>query len=290
MKRKPTLGNKAAYITLIITEKTLSLLPVAAVWHMGAVLGQVFHALTKKRRNIVLRNLTIAKPELSDNERKALAKDVFRHSFANLLSSLKTGTMPVEKLQNHITLEGNHILENLDKDKGCVFMLCHMGNWEVLTRLHKLSALDKPTGAMFQTLKNPYIDTHIQESRESEGTHLFSRKHSLRNATKFVKEGGTLGILSDQNVGKRGVSIELFNKKTRLTPIPAMLSQSHQCPIVPISVTTTAPGKWKISIEQPFHIDSETSKEDAVALMIEPLEKIMSTHAKDIFWLHNLWK
>lgn len=290
VKRKPTFGHKTAYITLLVTEKILRLLPLSTVWHMGAGLGTLLHVLIKKRKAVVLRNLSIARPDLTNKQAADLTKEVFRNSFANLLSSVKTSTMPIEQIKKHITFDETETIENLPKEKGCIFMVCHMGNWEILTRMHKLARFDKATGAMFQTLKNPYIDKHVRDSRESEGTQLFSRKHSLRNATKFVKAGGALGVLSDQNVGKRGVNIELFSHTTNLTPIPAMLSQSNQCPIVPISVSTTAPGKWNISFDKPFTIAPDSSKEAAVALIAGSLEKMMTAHTKDFFWLHNLWK
>lgn len=290
MLRKPTFGNKIAYLTLLLVEKTLSLFPVAAVWHMGALLGQIFHILSTKRRNIVLSNLSIAKPDLNELERENLAKKVFRYSFGNLLSSSKTGTMPVTKLKEHVTLGNLEAIKSLPKDKGCIFMIFHMGNWEILTRVHDLIGLEKPTGSIFQTLKNPLVDKHIRESREKEGTKLFAKKRGLIEATKFLKNGGALGILCDQYAGRKGISLSLFNKKTFVTPLPATMAQKYDCPIIPVIITTEQAGHWKLSFGEAIKIPKELDKNEATLALAPIMESIMRENIQDIFWLHDRWK
>ena len=290
MQRKTTLGNRIAYLALISIEALLRLIPLTAVWNIGAFIGKLAYPIAGSRRDIVLRNLEIVHPDLNSQERDKLAKNVFRHSFANLLSSAKTGTMSVGQLKNHITIEGLDIIKNLPTDKGCIFMVFHMGNWEILTRIHKLISLGKPSGAIFQNLKNPLVNQHVLEGREKEGMHLFAKRKGLAEAAKFLKNGGFLGILSDQYAGKKGIKATLFNQETSISPLAASMAYKYQCPIVPVIVTTTRAGKWHIQYADPQYISTELNKNSITTTLVSTMEKIMRENSKDIFWLHNRWK
>jgi len=260
------------------------------MWRIGSGIGRIAHRLAKKRRAIVLANLRIVYPELSHKEVHNLSKKVFRHCFANVASSINTGFISSKKIPSIISIHGQEHLKNLDPDKGCVFLLFHMGNWELLSRVSPLLETDKPSAAMFRPLNNPLINTHITKSREKDGTHLFGRKKGLIKASKFLRDGGTLGILSDQHAGKSGVQLPLFGKKTSITPLPAMLAQKYDCPIIPITLATITPGEWSAQLENPISIPQDLDKTAATASLIPIMEKIMKQNTVDIFWLHDLWK
>ena len=260
------------------------------MWHIGSVLGILGHRLSKKRRAIVSANLHIVHPELSDKKIKKLTKQVFRTSFANLFSSVNTGFISTKRIEKRVTIEGQENLRNLDPEKGCILMALHMGNWEVLSRVNSILETDKPMGAMFRPLNNPYISEHVTESREKDGTQLFSRKRGLILASKFLRAGGMLGIISDQKAGRAGVKTLLFGKEVSLTPLPATLAQKYQCPIIPIVLTTTAPGRWNAHYQEPIFIPKDIDKAEAMALITPTFERIMRDHGSDIFWLHDYWK
>ncbi len=89
---------------------------------------------------------------------------------------------------------------------------------------------------------------------------------------------------------KAGVTLPLFGKETSITPLPVILAQNYDCPILPVTIKTTAPGKWDLDFEKPFHLAKELDKTEATKLLIPIMEKIMKEHCSDIFWLHDRWK
>jgi len=285
-----TFSNKLAYYALLIVEKPIGLIPTSWIWRLGAALGSLGFKLAKERRAIVIENLKIVHPELSEAEIQSLAKTVFRTSFANLFSSVNTGFISTKRVTKLVTIEGQENLRNLDPKKGCILLIFHMGNWEVLSRINSLFDTDKPTGAMFRPLNNPYINDHVIKNREKDGTLLFSRKRGLILASKFLRAGGMLGILTDQHAGHPGVKLPLFGKMTSITPLTATLAQKYQCPVIPIALTTTAPGRWNAHYQDPIFIPKDLDKTAATALLIPTMERIMREHTTDIFWLHDYWK
>jgi len=250
------------------------------------------HFLASKRRKIVAYNLSIVHPEKSEAEIAALTKEVFKYSMANLTSSVNTGYISDNAVEKLVTIKGQQHISSLDPDKGAIFLLSHMSNWEILGRTAKLFHTDKPTSAMYRPLPNPLLDKLVREKRERAGTKLFSRKRGLIEASKFLRDGGILGILSDQHSGKSGIHLPLFGKETSITPLPTMLAQKYDCPIIPIILFTEKPGRWILECRKPFHLPTpeQADKTEATQRIVEQLEDTMRTHSKDMFWIHDRWK
>ncbi len=290
MTAKPSIGDKLAYYALLVFEKPFGLMPTSWMWRIGAGLGFVAHQFAKKRRAIVQANLRIVHPDFSDDQIGSLSKEVFRKSFGNLASSINTGFVSRRRLEKIITITGQENIKNLEPEKGCIMLLFHMGNWEVLSRIAPMFETDKPSAAMFRPLNNTLINDHITRGREKDGTQLFGRKRGLIQAHKFIKAGGILGILGDQYSGAAGIKLPLFGKETSITPLPAILSQKYDCPIMPVIVQTVAPGKWIADFQTPFSIPKELDKSAATEKLVPVFEKVMTEHCSDIFWLHDRWK
>lgn len=290
MTTKPSISDKFAYYALLILEKPFGIMPTSWMWKIGAVLGSIAHKFAKKRRAIVRANLKIVHPELSDIEINKVSKKVFRNSFANLASALNTGFISQTRFKKIVTITGQEHLHNLSPNQGGILLIFHMGNWETLSRTGLIFDHQKPIGCMFRPLNNPLINDYITRSRQQDGSQLFARKRGLIEASKFLRDGGVLGILADQNSGEAGVKLPLFGKETSITPLPAILAQKYDCPIIPVTVQTVAAGKWHIQLLAPIHIPKNISKAEATQLVIPHMEAIMKQHSSDIFWLHDLWK
>jgi KDO2-lipid IV(A) lauroyltransferase len=287
---KPSISDKLTYYALLIFEKPFGLIPTSWIWRIGAGLGIITHQFAKKRRAIVLANLKIVHPDLDDEQLTKLSKEVFRKSFANLASSINTGFISSNKIPHVLTIEGQQNIRNLDPEKGCIMLLFHMGNWEILSRTATMIDTTKPSAAMFRPLNNSLINEHITRNREKDGTQLFGRKRGLIQASKFLRDGGILGILGDQHAGSAGIKIPLFGKETSITPLPTMLAQKYDCPIMPVTLRTISPGKWIAEFQKTLTIPKELSKTEATKQLIPVMETIMKEHSSDIFWLHDRWK
>lgn len=250
------------------------------------------HFCASKRRKIVAYNLRMVHPEKSEHDIIALTKKVFQYSMANLTASINTGYISDQKLEKLVTIKGQEHISNLDPDKGAIFMISHMSNWEIISRITQFFHTEKPTGAMYRPLPNSLLDDFIRSKRERSGTKLFSRKRGLIEANKFLRDGGILGILSDQHAGKSGIHLPLFGKETSITPLPTLLAQKYDCPIIPVALYTEKPGRWTLECRTPFHLPTkqQADKVEATKLIVAQLADIMQKHSKDIFWIHDRWK
>lgn len=266
-------------------EKLAGMLSGRQAYLLGEMLGGLAWHCMPVRQRIVLRNLRIAYHGEHDLPAlQVMARQSFRRTGANLLSALHSTGLSAAEIDSIITVENPELAEEaLRKSPGLVLMPCHMGNWEILTRIHRKLPSGHPNGALYRPLNNPLLDARVLAQREMEGTRLFSKRDSFHQITGFVREGGILGILADQRVGNSGEIIRFFGRLTRTSPLPALIARRSKCQVLGMSLTTEAPGKWRVR----FHALNGPINTVNCA---EAIERSMRDSPLDVFWLQERWR
>ena len=100
----------------------------------------------------------------------------------------------------------------------------HFGNWELTGRYWALRS-----GAMMSVampLKNPAVDALLQGARENEGQQIVEREGALKKLVRFLKNGGTVGLLLDQNTAPEdgGTFVDFFGKPVAVSPAAGLLA------------------------------------------------------------------
>ncbi len=268
-----------------VIEGIAALLPGPWVFRLGEALGSLAWHLLPQRRKIVLRNLRIAYAgEKSLTEIHALARASFLRTGANLVCAAHTARLPEARLKKILHVENPGLLaETLAQGRGLVILLAHMGNWELLTRLVHFFPPGSKCGAFYRPLNNPLLDERVLRRRQAHGTRMFSKRDPFHQVTAFLREGGIVGILADQRVGTQGDMVNFFGRLTRASPLPSLLARRAKSPVLALSLTTTAPGKWQarfLPVEAP-----PTTQHCMYAL-----ETAMKAEPTDVFWLQERWK
>lgn len=281
-----------AYIAYRAAETVLRVMPMSLAWRTGAGLGLLGHALSGRYRKLVRRNLTIAfGGELSPEKIKALAREHFRTLGGNFFTSMKMPFLKPEEAGRHLEIEGiDRVKTALAEGRGIVYVLMHMGNWELLTQA-AIIAPGSSAGGIYQPLHNKLLDAHVLRSRQRSGSKLFDRKAGYNAAVTFLRSNKVLAVLADQRAGGSGVWCPFFGRLASTTTLPALLAKRAGAPMMPVGVITTGPGRWKMVVGETLPgVSRDLSPEQAAAIMNEALEKIIRRSPADWFWVHNRWK
>src|SRR6188508_2037429 len=125
-----------AYIAFRAVETVARVLPASLAWRMGSVLGMLGYALSSHYRRLVKRNLKIAfGKELAPEEITKLARKHMKHLGGNFVAGMKMPFMKLEAVHRHLEIEGiERVEEAVRSGKGAVYVLMHMGNWELLSQ------------------------------------------------------------------------------------------------------------------------------------------------------------
>jgi KDO2-lipid IV(A) lauroyltransferase len=268
-----------------IVEGIAALIPGSLVFRLGEILGDLAWRIMPRRRKTVMRNLRIAfAGSKTREELEKLVRETFRRTGGNLISVTHTASLSRSRLAKAVELKGTeHLSAALAAGRGVVVIIPHMGNWEVLSRLHIFLPEKPRAGAFYRPLNNPLMNERILKRRGADGTRLFSKRDSFLPMAKFLRENTVMGILADQRVGKQGELGPFFGRLTRCSPLPSLLARRAKCPMVALSMVTVRPGKWEarfVPVKLPY-----TTENSMIAL-----EQAMRVSPTDAFWFHERWK
>lgn len=254
-------------------------------FRLGEMLGGLAWLILPKRRQVVMRNLRIATGGTKTREEIiSLARGSFRRTGANLITVAQTAQVPADQLGKVVRLKNRELLvEALEKKKGLVLLLTHMGNWELLSRIVHFFPEGTPSGAFYRPLNNPTLDDRVRARREADGVQMFSKGDNPLHVAAFLRTGAVVGILADQRVGSQGEPVRFFGRLTRASPLPALLARRVRCPVLALSLACVKPGEWEaefLTVEDPPNTTNS----------MMALESAMQRSLVDVFWFQERWK
>ncbi len=282
--------DRLAYILYRIVSAVIRALPLAAGYRCGYALGTVAWHLALPYRRLVRENLRIAfGQEKSESETETIAKAHFAMLGANLFASLKLPTLSRAEIESVVTVEGlDHMDAQIAARGGFVFVISHIGNWEMFAQLTPYIFKCK-TGTIYQRLGNPYLDAEVRRSRARLGMELFERKEGFVAASKFLREGGAVGVLVDQHAGDAGLWCPFFRRLASTSTLAATLGLRTGAKLIPAAVYNDGAARWRIVLQAPMPTKDATAESITVRIN-EVLEAQIRLQPEDWFWVHNRWK
>ena len=269
----------------------ISIFPLSLLFAMGRALGFCAWLLLPKYRQLAFRNIDIAfGEEKSPREIRRIVRQHFQRLGANLLCGLKLAAMPLEKVRERVTVENAEAPEReLRSGRPVVFVLSHIGNWELQAQMFPPIIGFVRNSTIYQPLANRYIDRHVRALRARAGVELFDRNEGFQKAIQLLREGGAIGILSDQHAGDQGLWVPFFGKLASTTSLPALLTKRTGAALLGTAIYTESPGHWRM-----VFADRIDAAGDSVEAMTAKANELIATQIRrtpeDGFWLHNRWK
>jgi len=274
-------------------EGVLWLLPITVVWYAGRAFGTVAYFLSRKYRKLVLHNLRIAfGHEKSEAERRSLAREHTKSMYANILCGFKIPLMTEAALRHHVRAEGiEHAQAAFDQGKPIVNLVLHISCWEVLTQTPSLYVRGHKTGAIFQPLRNPWLNAHVRRRREKLGYVLFDRQAGFNAPMKFIRETGQVGVLVDQHAGDHGMWCPFFDRLASTTTIAALMAIRTRAVVLPMMVYDDGPARWRlVCAPEVKSAEAEPTAQGLTVAINQAAEQLIREQPTNWFWVHNRWK
>lgn len=192
--------------TFIVTSllRFLSWIPLRVLHAVANVVGTVVYLLPTETRRVTLINLQTALPELSEKQRRQLAK---RSICETIKTGFELGHMWYGSLDHVLSLirevKGmEHVTAAQASGRGIIYAAPHLGSWELLgiyvSTLGPLTTLYKPP-------KIKGLNDLIASSRAKAGAELVATDRAgVVRLTRTLQQGGATGILPDQQPRKDG--------------------------------------------------------------------------------------
>ena len=190
----------------------LTRLPWPVLRTLADALAWLWIRLDARESRVTRRNLELALPELSSEQRSHLHRETLRTTARQAFETLRLWSRPAaENLRNHLRERHGESLYDaaLASGKGLIVVAPHYGNWELL---NQWLASRGPIAIVYAPPESPVGDAFLQRVRGVDNIRqVRAEGPAVRQLLKTLKDGGAVGILPDQQPkGGDGVFVPFF--------------------------------------------------------------------------------
>ena len=279
------------YLLYRAASAIVSVFPLPVLFRLGELFGLGAWLVSGNYRRLARENLQIAfAGERSERELSKLTRRHFQRLGANLLCTVKIGTMRLEEAAKYLAIENIELVHNeLRAGRPVVMVISHLGSWELFAQLLAGELKYVRTATVYQQLGNRYIDADVRQKRARAGVELFDRREGFHGAIELLRSGGAIGILSDQHAGDQGVWTPFFGRLASTTPLPGLLAKRTRAAVIGAAIYTAGPARWRMVFTPPLNAPRD-SVETITANTNAMIADQIRTAPEDWFWVHNRWK
>jgi KDO2-lipid IV(A) lauroyltransferase len=275
----------------------LGILPRPLAIAAGRVMGRIAYFLPGKLRRTGQRNLELAFPELSATERSRFLRGCFDNLGRLLGEFTQLPRVTPEKLRRLIEYDEvglAHLREAEKSKRGVIFLTGHIGSWELLS--FGWSALEYPISFLVRPIDNERVEEMIEAIRTRFGNQAIDKKSAARQALRVLRQGGTLGILSDLNSHPHeGVFVPFFGTLACTTAGIATLALKTDAVVIPTcAIWDKSRRRYLFHGDPPVELvrtgDHERDVELNTARFAAAVERMIRLYPDQWLWIHKRWK
>ncbi len=270
------------------------LLPLHLVHKTGFILAGLAYPFLKSRREVALRNLRNAFPEMNELWREQIAFQSFKNISATFIELLWSQNLTKEGIKQRVCIDNFDLLERLrEKKKGIVFLTAHFGSWELAIQSVSVYT-DATVFTIAKSQSNELVDHLINRWRELFGLKIVPMGASVREILRTLQQGGIIALAADQTAPKESVSVEFFGRQVPTFQGPAIFCLKTGAPIVLGCTVRQETGNYKMHLA---HVPSDDlvglSDENVLELtqrQVHMTEEIIRQYPEQWMWMHKRWK
>lgn len=268
--------------------RLIGLLPYPFLFAISAVLGELLFILVRSRARITLVNLRLCLPELSEQERRRIAR---RHFRLLLCSGLTIGTMwwaSKARLSRLVRIEGIEHLDNAQQqNQGIILLAPH---FVALDSSGLALSKDRAVTSMYQIHKNPVFEYVSLKQRTRFGAELFDRKAPLTRLIRNIRTGQPFYYLPDQNAGaKNGIFVPFFGIQASTYSTLGKITQAGRAVVIPYANRMTWHGIITTLSAPLSDFPTGDARADTTRMNLE-VEKMVRRTKADYLWSHKRFK
>jgi KDO2-lipid IV(A) lauroyltransferase len=266
-------------------------LPLALLAPLGRGLGLLVWRLARSRRRIALRNLELCFPELSQAERRALAREHFQWLGRSILERGLLWHASLPRLRRLIHVEGH--VDYAETHPGALMWLVpHFVGLDVAAAATRLW-VSRPGCSVYQTQSNAVFDAAVRRGRERFGNaRLFSRRETAKPLLRAIKQGEVFFNLPDMDFGlKDSAFVPFFGVPACTLLTPSRMARLLGMTVQPV-IAEMLPGAqgYRVRFLEPWtHFPTDDALADTAALN-RWLEAEIRRNPAQYLWVHRRFK
>jgi KDO2-lipid IV(A) lauroyltransferase len=277
------------YAVVRLALGVVGVLPRRVSIALFAALGHLAYAMFPRERRRVLDNLERAFGQLSEPQRRHLARDVFADLGRNGADVVRALSGDPRRYLGLVDVEGLEHLERARRGgRGAVCVTGHIGAWDLLGGW--LALQGETLYVVARPLKDARYQRLIDRLRERLNVRVIHEGQSIRPMVRALRSGALLGLLIDQNRVADGVWVPFFGRPAYTASGIVDLARLGRAPIVPMVIQRVG-SRHLIRMHPAIEVDGDGPEATRKALTecSAALESWIRQHPSQWAWMYDRW-
>ncbi len=285
--------NIIEYFLFISFSKIFCLLGLNVSRKIAGALGAFFYYCVPIRKEVVVKNVSLAFPELTEFERTKLVKSIYKSAAITFIEILSLPSLSTEELLSSMTYDAGIVRECYERGQGLIMMTAHFGNWEygaIATGLN----LGVSIAVVTKNQRNPYVNKFMNDCRSRWGNKVVPLGLSIKEIYTELRAKNVVGLVADQRGPSDGPRVNFFGRPSAVYTGPAALAVKTGAPLI-FCVAVRQPDYHYIFQAVEVSKDDLPSDREAATLELsqrcsDKLEEVIRKNPEQWFWMHDRWK
>lgn len=280
-----------AWLSIFALFCLVTFLPYSLQMWLGKKIGRLLGSILPARKYVLRRNLELAFPELTDEKRRKLSKEIQRNSGMAVFETGIAWFWPDWRLKRHISINKDELekaLEIAKSNKPVLVLSCHFVTLELMARIY--ATLVTPGIGVYRPSDHPVWEYAQVKGRLKKNLALVDRKDP-RSMIKALMKNMPIWYAPDQDYGRNvSIFVPFFAVKEAATVFGTHNLAKVKNTLVQPAWTIRENGKYHLYIKEPLeNFPTEDVRADTIRVNQE-IEKMIRMAPEQYLWLHRRFK
>ena len=243
------------------------------------------------RKDVVMKNLSIAFPEKTEKERLRIAKDFYHQFIDTFIETIKLLSVNKEEFTRRTTANIEVINQLYPTGQSVVLVSGHFFNWEFANLA--MSGFSKFLFVgIYMTVSNKVFNRMIVKLRSKFGSILISVNDFRKEYPAYKDQQHAIGLVADQNPTNpaNGFWYPFFGKMAPFAKGPERNSKSLNAAIVTVNFYRTKRGYYNIQCDLLTTTPNEFAEGEITKQLVHFVEHAIRQNPSNYLWSHRRWK
>lgn len=209
--------------------------PMRPSYFGATVIADLFFFFWREKRNNAIDNMAHVLPDADQKTVRRVARQSFRNYAKYLVDFIRAPKIRPEDVEGKIVFDNWPAIEAAHAEgKGIIFVLMHVGNWEMGGPF--LTQHGYKVNVIAETFGHDKLNDMIVTARSTRGMRVIPMEHSAIAIVRALRRNEILGILIDRPMAENGVPVRFFGSPTMVPAGPARIALRTGARVLPVAL------------------------------------------------------
>ena len=244
------------------------------------------------RKEVVMKNLTIAFPNKTETEKIRIAKDFYHLFVDTFIETIKLISISKKDILRRLDFDPTLLLQLQQTNQKIQLHSGHFFNYEFMNLGFAIHKQNYNWLVIYAALSNKSFNKIIYDMRAKFGTTLISTTDFKTKFHQYTLQPYMLGLAADQNTHnpKNAYWTNFFGKKTPFIIGPEKGAKAMNTTVVMVYIYPIKRGYYKMETSLLTTTPNNTTPGSITKALANFIEQKIKEHPANYLWSHKRWK